>query len=373
MDENQLEHSKKTLWQRIKALVHRYERHISTVAFIAGFALDNIMLNRIDTLIDNLVLARYLLTALACILLYNALDTRFSRSHSSSRFIDWLPIVIQFSFGALFSGFFVFYSRSASLFSSWPFLIFLLALLFGNEYVRHHYSKLTFQIAIFFIVTFSYSIFLLPILLHSMGPLEFILSGIISLTLIGIVLYLLYRSTPERYFKSRPFMLGSIIFIYIAFNVLYFKNIIPPIPLSLKEIGVYHSVTHTADGNYQTQSEDIPFYNIRERLEPTFHQRPDESVYVYSRVFAPTKLNVTLFYEWSYFDPTTMRWIVTNQVPYPITGGGSNGYRGYSFKSNIFPGKWRVDVVTERKQLLGRLVFSVIGTESEVLLKEKIR
>jgi hypothetical protein len=45
-------------------------------------------------------------------------------------------------------------------------------------------------------------------------------------------------------------------------------------------------------------------------------------------------------------------------------GGRDGGFRGYSFKKNIQPGTWRVDVETAEGLLLGRIGFEVV-TASE--------
>ncbi len=359
--------SKRSLRARWHNFWHRNEKRLSTLAFLGGVFWDNVMLQRIDMLIDNLFFSFYVLVTASSIVLYHSLDYRALRKKvNPPAIIDWLPFVIQFCFGALFSGFFVFYSRSGSLFTSWPFLLFLLILLFGNEHVRKHYARLTFQVMMFFVVIFSYCIFLVPLLLHRMGPAEFVLSGIFSLIIMLGLLYILYKATPERYLKSRPLMLFSIASIFIIFNVLYFTNIIPPIPLSLKEIGIYHYIERTSDGNYRAVREKLTLFDIRDRLNPTFHYSEGEAIYAYTSIFSPTSLDVTVSHEWYKYDEESKKWIFANRVPYPITGGGANGFRGYSVKENISPGLWRVDVVTEREQLLGRLKFTVVKSISSV-------
>src|SRR3989338_1702656 len=353
----------------IKAFFRKYERHASWIAFIAGFTSDNLMLRRIDLLVDQLLLFSYLLVAGAGIILYNKLDS----SKPRSRFTNWIPFFIQFAFGALFSGFFVFYSRSASLVASWPFVLFLLTMLFGNEHLRHHYSRLTLQLSIYFIVAFSFSIFMVPTLTHSMGPVIFVISGLVSLLIIRVMMRILRAVAPDNYMKGRAFSIFWIIVIYATFNILYFKNIIPPIPLSLKDIGIYHNIEKSPDGNYTLTYEHRPWYDLKNRFTHTFHYEKGESVYAYSAIFAPTKLNTVVLHKWSYFDETRKVWVETNSVAFPIVGGADGGYRGYTIKTNIQPGKWRVDVTTARDQLLGRIQFTVASAEKAPELLTKVR
>lgn len=86
-------------------------------------------------------------------------------------------------------------------------------------------------------------------------------------------------------------------------------------------------------------------------------------MYIYSAVFAPTDLNTQIFHRWQYFDEIKKKWIIQNDIPFPITGGRDEGYRGYSFKDGIFPGEWRVDVVTARGQIVGRINVTVVLAE----------
>jgi len=60
-------------------------------------------------------------------------------------------------------------------------------------------------------------------------------------------------------------------------------------------------------------------------------------------------------------------------VRFDIVGGRDGGYRGYSFKKNLKPGDWRVDVITETDQLLGRKKFTLIeGDTPPKLITEVI-
>jgi hypothetical protein len=41
------------------------------------------------------------------------------------------------------------------------------------------------------------------------------------------------------------------------------------------------------------------------------------------------------------------------------------GYRVYTYKENMEPGDWRVDVVTENDMIIGRIGFSVVRSEDD--------
>lgn len=356
---------KKTI-NHVKEFYEKYERYFSSVAFLAGFTWDNLTLKRIDLWFENLVLGLYLILIFASIVFINFREARRPRFQTSEGGAILIPYVMQFAFGGIFSGFFVFYSRSAELASSWPFLTFLLAILIGNEFFRSRYSRFTFQISIFFIALFSYAIFIIPVITGNLGAGIFLASGLISLTVLSAVLFIIKAMLPVHAKQSWSTLLIVIPGIYITFNLLYFINIIPPIPLSLKEIGVYHSITKTGPGTYEIEYEPQAFTYLNLSRQ-VFHRYDDDFPYVFSAVFAPTKINTEIYHRWQYYDEEKDDWITVSRVSYGIVGGRDGGYRGYSWHKSIFPAKWRVDVETEREQLIGRIKFAVVEVYTQPL------
>jgi hypothetical protein len=219
---------------------------------------------------------------------------------------------------------------------------------------------------VFFVALFSYSIFSLPILTHSIGDIIFILSGIVSLAVFFLFAFFLSRITPAKFKASRASLYGSVIGIYILFNLAYFSGYIPPVPLALKEIGVYHSVVKTSSDSYKLSFEPKPWYFLFGGTSSVFHRNIGEMVYVWSSVFSPTELNLPIFNRWQYFNESRNQWITTDLLEFFVVGGRDQGYRGYSLKTNVFPGKWRVDVETLRKDLIGRIEFTIENTLAPV-------
>lgn len=354
-----------------KEKYERYERHISSIALVSGFILDSITLNRIDRLFENAILFFYLIVAGLGIILINLSEQgrwggRFSRFHT------FFLILIQFSFGALFSAFTIFYFRSSSLAVSWPFILFLAGLLIANELLKTRYQKLIFQITIFFVTIFSLTIFYVPIITKTLGVWTFIISGIVSLVLITLFIYLLYRFVPERVVGSKKALATSIGVIFLIINLLYFTNIIPPIPLSLKEAEVFHLVEKNPAGGYKVEREVRPWYEFLFPFERVTLV-PNKPLYVLSSVFAPTNLNTDIVHEWQYFDEKTKRWATAGEVRFAIEGGADGGYRGFSQKSNLFSGYWRVDIETPRGQMIGRLKFKIIDSQKSFSVESQIK
>lgn len=360
------------IFRKIKTFIKIHERRISSIALLTGFIFDYLTLTRIDRLYDNFVLIFYLIVAALGILILHLYESGRVGGKVFSFLRAILPTVIQFAFGGLFSGFSVFYSRSATLSASWLFLLVIFGLLVGNEFFKRYYARLTFQVTVFFFAVFSYSIFSVPIITRRLGSVVFLLSGAVSLAVILIFLMALARITPVSFNQSKRTLLTSIGAVYFVINIFYFLNIIPPIPLSLQEISVYHFVSHNADGTYTVHIEDRPWYAF---LQPknTFHVTDSKTPsYVLSSIFAPTNLKTNIIHEWQYFDETKDEWVLTHRVAFEIVGGRSDGFRGYSVKNEIFPARWRVNVKTPRGQLVGRYVFRVKQVDEPPKIEVKI-
>ena len=82
-------------------------------------------------------------------------------------------------------------------------------------------------------------------------------------------------------------------------------------------------------------------------------------------MFAPTDFGTEIVHLWQYFDNNNKKWINSSRIKFPIVGGALRGYRGYSFKTNVTPGAWRVDVATLRGQVIGRVNFKVETVKNE--------
>lgn len=356
---------------RLGKLRAKYERRLSTIAFLFGFVWDNLTLTRIDLRYDNIVLLTHLTIAGAVVLVLGAITSGRLRFLHAWR--EFVPLLMQFSFGALFSGFFVFYWRGGSFYASWPFIVLLVGLLVGNEFFRERYTRLSFHMSVYFTALFLYLVFALPVAFGKMGDLMFILSGVVALAISGIFITFLSRFRPPlQAGENRAGLIGSIASLYILFNVLYFLNIIPPLPLSLKELGVHHSVIRTAEG-YEVQFEPAPRYSMFQKESSIFHRVPRGPVYAYSAVFAPTRISTEILHRWSFYDETRGEWIIRDIISFPISGGRDGGYRGYTVKTNVGPGDWRVDVITERGQLLGRHNFEIVETDAPPSLRTELR
>ncbi len=438
----------KDLFSAILAPIPAYERHLSALAMVGGFALDNYTFGRIDRPAANIVFCAYLALAAGTIALLHLLQSLTDRRKAAEearatalrdrslaaaaarrpfpvvltkprqppvhiepkfdagfeppappleketapeeaappaaeaqtahghdvpkgeRWRVWLPFITQFALGGLWSAFLVFYSRSASFSTAWPFLLILVTALVGNELMRKYHARLVFTTLLLFFALYSYAIFLIPIFTHSIGRLTFITSGVAAALVFLLFLRLLRLFGRERYRRSRLALLGGFIGILAAMNGLYFLNLLPPLPLALEDAGVYHAVKRSG-AVYQAVTEEQP-WQARFGLEkPVYHVAPGERLSVYAAVFAPINLTTRVTHRWQWYSAKRQRWLTLSQVSFAIAGGRDGGYRAYSIKSKPKPGDWRVDIDTVDGRRIGRIAFKVEGVAAPVATVNK--
>ena len=353
----------------IKEFIKKHERKLSAAALLIGFSWDAFTLTRIDYFFEVLVLGTHTSLIILWILIINLIEGKNLTGKISSTIRSIAPILMQVSFGALFSALTIFYIKSASLTTTLVFVLILAGLLIGNEFFRNKYQKFTFQFSILFVALASFFALYVPVLVGAVGAWVFILANGVAVGVIFLLVEFLKLFIPNRVNKSRTNLRISIISIFVLLQVLYFTNIIPPVPLALKEKGVYHQVYREGDTYIGLTEKE----NFIERIIPgkTIHFREGESLTMYSAVFAPNGLKADVAHVWEHFDTRTKAWVSLGKIPFSIAGGRNDGFRWYSEKSNVFEGKWRVRVVTKRGQSLGRVEFTLKKVEGGIELETK--
>ena len=334
------------------------KRRLATFALIVGFLVDVITFRNINLDTSVIILSANLAVVAGSILILS-LPRHESESRVFGQILSWVPVLHQYSTGALLSAFLVLYSASSSLLASWPFLLIVLIAAVGNERIHLQKYKLPFQTSLFFLNLLLFFTLAVPIAIDSIGATTFILSMFVA-SIVFIIFIKFGRVVAHYAFKTNNAgirtgwvaVLGLIVF-------LYFTNLIPPIPLSVKDIGVYHEVYKSGDSYIakdETRSLFERFFDIN---GVTLRLKEGEDAYVYSAVFAPGELDTTIVHKWEFFNEVTDKWVTTNRVHFPISGGREGGYRGYSFSENSEEGKWRVSVQTKGGQVIGRTYIIV--------------
>jgi len=359
-------------YTKIKALYKKHERQAIPAMLVLGFVADVVTFRSIDLGLAFVLLAVHIFLVGVAIAFINIYDTHWA--NAPGKIISYLrilaPLAMQFSFGALFSAAFIFYTFGGVFSVSWPLIILVFFLMASNEIFKQSYLKPSVQISAFFFVLFTLSALVLPYIFNSISPWIFILAGIVSLLFITAGVYFLSQKIPIIKAQQKK-LAWQIAAIFLFMNGLYFLNIIPPVPLSLRDGGVYHKVA-LAGREYNLSSEKQSFWQkiIPGRTVSVVNGSP---IYVFTAVFSPADLNTQIVHHWQKYDEELGEWASMKKLSFMILGGRKEGYRGYSVSSNVAPGKWRVYVETKRGQVLGKVSFEVkraeTAPETEVVIR----
>lgn len=361
-----------SLLEKTRTWYGHFERPISSLSLIGGFVFDAIALKRVDTLWENIWILIHIIIVGVFIILVHLKENESGDEGNPKKAHFWFVNILQFFFGGILSAFLVFYFRSTDIWVTWPFLLILALAFWANESLKRHYMRLSFQISLFFLSIYSFAIFLMPVILHRIDTETFIISGIVSLVSIIIFIGILFFFIKDKFKKSRKVISLSISGIFVLVNFLYFTNLIPPIPLSLKETGIYYSIERNQGGNYNVTYEKHSWKDYF-KLYPDFKKIDDLPVYIYSAIFSPRALDTVIVHEWQYFDEVNNKWVTDSTIPLNVVGGRDGGFRTYSKRSNLSPHKWRVNIKTEQGQTIGHIRFNLISTDTEVLIIEGLK
>jgi hypothetical protein len=336
-------------------LYRKYEKYAGLAIFGLGFIWDSLTMTRVDNWIDNVILLFYLVIIAVMIILTLRRQCGRVLPKWAQRIEPRFLWAMQWCFGGLFSSYVIFYFKSASWTRTQFFFLILVFLWVGNEFLEHRLQNPQLLSIFYCFCFFSFLAFFLPVVLAEVNARIFVLAGVISL-LVSLSVFsagLLAGGGEGR--RRMPAIAAWIGATFLTVNLLYFANLIPPVPLALKSAGIYHRVTRTPAGYAVTYVPGSPLRFWRKWDDP-FYLSPGESVYCYTAIFAPGKIRVPVHHVWSC--KTAQGWVQTDRIGFEISGGREGGYRGFTKKAGIVPGKWRVEVETEGGQILGRIDFT---------------
>lgn len=329
--------------------------------FVCGFLWDALTLTRIDNLIDNLIFLAYLAILGGLLLLTTRFTVNAPVPRVFLRFSRYTPWAMQFLFGSLFSGYVVNYFKSMTLAGSAFFFIVLVALLITNEYLESRMTNVYMTLALYFFCVFAFLAFFIPVATGYMNRFVFVLAGLLSLAVIAGLTRYIWPVLIECSTAHVVRLMAPSAGIWLLMTVLYFANLLPPVPLSMKEGGIYRGVERQGNTFVLTYEKPVPWHFWRHTTDK-FHYKQGDTAYCFSAVFAPRRLQKRIYHHWKFYGKGG--WTSAGKVGFGITGGRDAGYRGYTFKSNLTPGRWRVDVETEEGQIMGRISFDVVEGEA---------
>jgi hypothetical protein len=234
-------------------------------------------------------------------------------------------------------------------------------ILVANESKRFKSLGLPFKFAMLSLCVLSFFAYVVPIAVGSIGVVVFLASMLIGcLPMIALGWWARARA-PQLAVRVRNQIHVPLGLVLLGFFVLYYFRVIPPVPLSIPFIGVYHSVERTEEG-YRLSHERPP-WRFWHNGDQEFVARPGDKVYVFFRVFSPTRFSDQVLMRW-YWKEEARGWTMQDSIPIKIVGGREQGFRGYGFKSNYQPGAWKVQIETMDSREIGRVYFDLqLGPE----------
>lgn len=339
--------------------LEKYKPYFPAIFFVLGFLFDLFTLARIDETFQLVQQFVYLLV-IGILLVYEK-SPGVERFFSTGRRVNiwnYRVEVIHFLLGALLSVYMIFYFKSSSIWNSFIFIGVMAALLVLNEVERVKGLGDVIRFSLFSLCSASYFICLVPILWQHVGFFTFLF----SLTMSGIfIVFFLHRISKfdhlsNNYLFTR--IMAPSVAVHVLFFVLYIFRLLPPVPLSIEKIGIYHDIQKTG-GEYQLHY-DRPYWKIWESGAQTFTAHAGDKVYCFASIFAPNFFKDQVRMEW--WLKGKNGWTKTDSIPMQISGGRDKGFRGYTVKVNYDPGEWQIRVVTSDAREIGRIYVTIEKT-----------
>jgi hypothetical protein len=348
----------------IKSVYQQYEHVAAPLFFVGGVTYDTLTITRIDRLLDNLILLGYLLVLGALIVLVGWLRRGHLRDTWVAEYDEAYPLILQFLLGGLFSAYAIYYFRSISFTVTSFFFVIIVALLVANEFLTNRLMNLKLLLGLYLFVCFSFLAYFVPVITGEMGPLVFYGSVVMSLLPVGLVVTLVFWGEFRESVGELCGIGAILVLLVVSFTVSYRMNWIPAVPLSMEYGGVYHNVERTGD-TYKLRFVQQPWYDVWDHYEDPFYLREGDAVHCFVSVFAPAQLRTGVVQEWQIWLGGDEGWVTTDRIRYRIVGGRAGGYRGHSYKQNVRPGTWRVNVKTVHGRLLGRVPFEIVDAPKD--------
>jgi len=271
-------------------------------------------------------------------------------------YYEYRSPLVHFLMGALLNLYAIFYFKSSSLLVSFGFLGLLVVLLLANELKRIKSLGLGFKFALLSLCFLSFFAYLVPVLAGSIGLAMFLVSMLAGCLPLAAAALRIRGAAPEKFALARRQILVPLGCVVIGFLAFYLFRVIPPVPLSIPFIGVYHHVERTEAG-YRL-SHERPAWRIWHNGDQEFLAQPGDKIYVFFRVFSPARFSDQVQMRWYWKDPAR-GWTLHDSIPIRIVGGREQGFRGYGVKSNYQPGEWKVQVETTDGREIGRVYFDL--------------
>lgn len=337
-----------------------HERKLELGFFVAGFIFDAWMVTNPDEIIMIVQQAFYLVLIAALIhfeLLFRL--EKWQPQKLMSKLWPYRNLALHFFLGTLLNIYSIFYIKSASLLSSLFFLLAMVGMILANElpFVKKS-GKVSLKVGLYAICLFSFLSIIFPMLFGFIGVIPFGISVVSTLAVLLLQLKLLGKiiQDPRILFHA---IFTPVISVVGVFGLFFFLGLIPPVPLSVKEQGLYHLIEKREGKFFLSTEKKSGFWPLGHSV---FLAEPDDKIYFYSQIYSPARISDQIAVHW-YKEDRKGNWISQDRVPMTIKGGREEGYRIFTFKTNYEPGQWKIEVETSSGVEISRLYFEVVAVD----------
>lgn len=346
----------------LRGFIQQHETRLEVAFFVGGFIFDILLLGSPDQWFGILQQVVYL-TVIAALIHYEMLYRlrKWRPGRWTRKVWEWRNLVLHFSLGSLLNLYSLFYIKSASLFSSLIFLVLMIGFILANELPIVKRAKVSAKVALYSICLFSFFSILYPIAFGFVGWLPFGFAIATTLLVFSGQVKLVSRSIADRLTLTRA-MLAPVTSVMIAFVVFYALGWIPPVPLSVREQGIYHMIEKR--GDKVELSFEKSWWRFWQTSNTEFRAEVGDKIYFYAQIYSPTRISDQVAIRWLQKDEKGV-WRPSDRIPMSIQGGREEGFRGYAFKGNYTPGEWQVRVETSSGIEISRLYFDVVAAETK--------
>lgn len=346
--------------QKLLDWYNRNEMKLQIAVFVLGFVFDYFTADETDlfTIIQQAV---YLIIVAVILSFEHLVESgAVILKNPNSKLWQYRGLILHFILGSLLSLYSFFFLKSASIFNSMIFVVALMILLVANELPKVQQSGLNIKWALWVLCLFSFFTVLAPLLLGFVGILPFLIAAVLTSALLYLHFRWMMKKQKDFSHLKKAFLIPGLAVVG-AFVVLYVLRLIPPVPLAVTEMGVYHSL-EKREGKFYL-SHEKPWWKFWQTGDQDFRARPGDVIYFFAQIFSPAKFSDEVVIHWLYKDPRA-GWMTSDKVRMNISGGRKQGFRGYSTKRNYQPGDWRVQVETTDGREIGRLYFELTPDNS---------
>ncbi|MFT3837835.1 MAG: DUF2914 domain-containing protein [Myxococcaceae bacterium] len=358
--------AEKGLFGRFKHFKERHHVAFEVAFFFAGFVFDYLLLHRID----SVPLLIHQGTYVTLLVLLIAVDHRIQVAGKEpsgiiGKIVSVRQWVIHFFLGTLFNAFMIFYFRSASGWSARVFISVIALALVMNEMPRFRAWGTPMRVGLWSFALTSYLGYLFPLAWHSLNKGLFFLAVACGAGATFGVWKLFKWFTKDKDWSLKKGVYPGLV-IQGLLLLAYLLEAVPPVPLSLKYIGIFHQVdVQKVDGvpHYTLQFMKPPgliAHALAKDASTGYLFREGDRAYAFASIFAPRHFHDSIFFAFDFDDPKQGWTSWGKPFRTQVAESQETGFRTYSYTTLSRPGEYRVRVLTEDGREIGREDFTVL-------------